>query len=99
VTISPSQARDRALKGQAALSRKWLELAGGDQALADQLKREHFRSMHRKSLAKRRAKRARQVAESASALGIATTEDELLALARAQRKTSEDGEVFSRKLS
>lgn len=83
--ITPSQAHDRALKGQSALSRKFLDQAGGDQALADELRREHYRQMQRRSLAKRRAKRARQVAEAAGALGITTTEAELLALARQQR--------------
>jgi hypothetical protein len=84
--ISPSQAHDRALKGQSALSRKFLELAGGDQALADQLRREHYRSMQRRSLAKRRAKRARRAAEAAAALGITTTEDDLLRVARQQQR-------------
>jgi hypothetical protein len=82
--ITPSQAHDRALKGQSALSRKFLDQAGGDPVLAEQLKREHYRQMQRRSLAKRRAKRARRTAEAASALGITITEDELLALARQQ---------------
>lgn len=80
----PGQGSDRAAKARAVLARKLLDQAGGDQELAKQLWHEHFRSMQRRSAAKRRAKRARRTAELAAALGITTTEDELLALARRQ---------------
>lgn len=82
----PGQSSDRAAKARAALRRKIELQAGGDLVLADQLWHEHFRSMQRRSAAKRRAKRARRTAEAAAALGITTTEDELLALARQQSK-------------
>ena len=82
----PSQGQDRAAKARAALRRKIDDQAAGDQELAERLWHEHFRSMQWKSVAKRRAKRARRAAELASSLGITITEDELLALARRQQQ-------------
>jgi hypothetical protein len=94
MSISPGQAHDRAAKGQAGLSRKWLDLAAGDLELAEQLKHEHYRRMQRKSALKRRQKRAARVAAEERALRAAgmdfVTEAELAAaladLARQQVK-------------
>lgn len=58
----PSQTQDRAAKARAALQRKFDELAGGDRVKADQLRREYYLELQRRSAAKRRQKRAARVA-------------------------------------
>jgi hypothetical protein len=58
----PGQGEDRAAKARAALQRKFLDLAGGDRVKADQLRREHYQRLQRRSAAKRRQKRAARVA-------------------------------------
>jgi hypothetical protein len=82
----PSQGEDRAAKAHAALLRKFDQQADGDRELAKRLLSEHYRQMQRRSVRARQRKRSRRIAETAAALGLTTTEDELLALARAQRK-------------
>jgi len=81
----PGQSDDRAATARAVLARKLLDQAGGDPELAARLLRDHYRDMQRRSVAKRRAKRARRTAELAVSLGI-STEDELLALGRQQTR-------------
>jgi uncharacterized protein YpuA (DUF1002 family) len=81
---TPGQKQDRAAKARAALARELLDQAGGDPELAARLLSEHYREMQRRSVANRRARRARQTAELARDLGLTTTEDDLLALARRQ---------------
>jgi LAS superfamily LD-carboxypeptidase LdcB len=89
VTISPDQKHDRAVKGQAALSRLFDQRAGDDRELADRLRREHFSKMGKRSGSRRRAKaaarRAAELAALAQRYGLTlTSESELADLARQQ---------------
>jgi hypothetical protein len=91
VTISPDQKHDRAVKGQAALSRLFDQRAGDDRELADRLRREHFSKMGKRSGSRRRAKaaarRAAELAALAQRYGLTlTSESELADLARQQVK-------------
>jgi hypothetical protein len=89
MSITPDRARDRAVKGQSALSRKFLDQACGDRELAEQLRREHYRRLQRKSAQKRHQKRAAKLAAELRALEARaglhiTTDDELERVAREQ---------------
>jgi hypothetical protein len=66
VSISPSKAHDRAKKAAAAVSRSFLDQAGGDRDLAERLRREHFSELGRRSGSRRRAKAAERRAEDAA---------------------------------
>jgi hypothetical protein len=88
MTISAYQAHDRALKGNAALSRSFLDRAGGDRQLAERLRSEWYSELGRRSGSKRRAKAAAKRAAEQRALegrGVTIVSvEELLAIARAQ---------------
>jgi hypothetical protein len=90
MTISADQAHDRALKGKAALSRSFLDRAGGDRQLAERLRSEWYSELGRRSGSKRRAKAAAKRAAEQRALegrGVTIVSvEELLAIARGQVK-------------
>ena len=94
MTISADQAHDRALKGNAALSRSFLDRAGGDRQLAERLRSEWYSELGRRSGSKRRAKAAaKRAAEQRALEGLGVTivsVEELLAIASAQVKRSID---------
>jgi hypothetical protein len=92
MSISPSKAHDRAVKGNAALSRSFVDQANGDLELAGRLRSEWYSEMGRRSGSKRRAlaaarRAARRAAldREAAALGITATEADLLRLAQGKR--------------
>jgi hypothetical protein len=58
----PSQDSDRTAQANALLTRKFLDEAGGDQVEADRLRREYYRRLQLRSVAKRRAKAAARAA-------------------------------------
>jgi hypothetical protein len=64
----PDQKQDRAAKANAALWRKFLEEAGGDRELADQLRSEYYRDLQSRSAATRRANKAAKIAAELAAL-------------------------------
>jgi hypothetical protein len=68
----PGQSEDRTAKARAALQRKWLDLAGGDRDRADQLRREYYRGLQRRSVAKRRQRRQQKIAAEVRALEAST---------------------------
>jgi hypothetical protein len=81
VTISAGKAHDRAVKAAAAVSRSFLDRAGGDRKVAARLRAEHFSELGRRSGARRRAQAAeRRRAELAAlqARGVEIVSDEEL---------------------
>jgi hypothetical protein len=84
MTISADQAHDRALKGNAALSRSFLDRAGGARQLAERLRNEWYSELGRRSGSKRRAKAAANVLLGRGVTIVSV--EELLAIARAQVK-------------
>jgi hypothetical protein len=90
MTISAAQAHDRALKGNAALSRSFLDRAGGARQLAERLRNEWYSELGRRSGSKRRAEAAAKRAAEQRALedrGVTIVSvEELLEIARAQAK-------------
>jgi hypothetical protein len=70
--------------------RSWLERAGGDRGLADQLRSEFYSELGKQSGARRRANAAKRRAEELAALRaegvVIVSDEELLRAARRQVK-------------
>lgn len=90
--VLPGQTQDRTAEALATLTRKFLDEAGGDRERADYLRREYYRGLQRRSVAKRRAKRAAKIAaevrelEAATGLRIMTEEEFARAVLREQTR-------------
>jgi hypothetical protein len=87
----PGQSSDRAAKARAALRRKIeLEIGSSDPVKIEAALREHYREMQRRSVRRRRIKRAQRAAQTAAELRRAGYDvasiDDLLAAARSQVK-------------